>query len=370
MRDQMIQSFKERYASLKGERGDLHLADAVPLPRAPGVAALVIGFALALGRPRRADVFDFLRKQVGAKIAFAPASLRFHDAEGAITVSAALRANPVPVAKSASLNLIPIVAGVEYRDAEGKSWDVIPGKDGPLLVRREAEDVNDILKERILREGTLSVRASNLRTAGRMNLHPGDVVRFYANEEFMKGEVSSVQEDGGASIKAEGGGSFTVSLEQIADVVSLGPASISAYEKEDSEYFSKYYPSESGLASDMSTPPPKKGQIHNPPGSTLQVPSEWPVAAGAVVPVVAAAPAPSTPESNLAAIMRLGTTVSRETMNAAEVHRVHGMLLKAQVEGDWKAVSRFANVLDTFIERSAQQGRRVRITGGGAVVAL
>ncbi len=311
MLSKVTRNWRNRVASMGGERIDLHEADVNVLDR--NTARLLVGFNRDLGAPRTPDVDHFIRASFGGKVVPILESIRVHDAEGALHLLVTLD-RPIMAAAEAGKRGLRQVNPMLFRSASsGEAWTLFDSPEGPQIIREADDDIGEIMAERAERRleagaGPLLLFA-HLRTASRTNPMPGDEVEFYHQGQILDGTISSVGGDRTMTIKAFDGGSYTVPHEALGRVKKLGPQSLSDIQSRTQKYFSQVFPADPTMSRDISqVKPPAPGQIPEP--STSEVPGDMPLPRGAGRQVTtSAAPPPRTAAAREAGVSRARASV-------------------------------------------------------------
>jgi len=301
---QAVATLRQRLASTNGGRGDLYLADAEIL--GPRTARLLVGFATTLGAPKTAEVDAFLHKQFGTRVSASLESIRVFDqtlvrGQGAVSLLVAQNVATIPVAKAAEHKLVPATP-LLFTAATGEKWDMTESQAGPVLMRREAEDLEAILQERMRRQalagGGFGLRFASVDVkAGRANVMAGDEVRIVVDGSILRGVASGDADDeGNVTVKA-GSKSYRVSKEQVVDVVRAGNKSRADASRDTREFFGIVFSGDKSLGKQMAQQisdldPPSLKDIAAAPGPS-SLPKDWPLPKREASTETVATPAPA-----------------------------------------------------------------------------
>jgi hypothetical protein len=277
MLQKVASNYRTRVASLAGERVDLHYADVRVL--SPRVAHVLLGYSAATGTPPTVEVDRFIRAAFGGKVVPILESIRVHDKEGALHLLVAMDSPVVPLAEAKKRGFRQVNPLLFRSAASGETWNVLETETGPMLMRREADDISAIMAEREerRREGSNGrLLFATLRTASRVNPTPGDEFEFYWKGQVLDGTISSVSADRSVTIKAFDGGSYTVPHEALGRSKKVGPQALAEQESYVQKYFSQVFAADPSMAKDIATmTPAAPGQLPEP--SVGEIPKDVPL---------------------------------------------------------------------------------------------
>jgi len=173
-------------------RYDLALADYKVLDKK--TCRLVIAYSLSQPAIGKVEIVKFFNTYLPELSPNCEASL-INTKFGYVSVFASLKKEVKPLSEKNTM--VSVIANLRYIDKDmGKFWEVSKdAQNNPVLQQVVDEDIEKIVKER-KRRMSLTANVSHITmslvTAGVANVMAGDFVKFYYDNSYLKGKVSSV----------------------------------------------------------------------------------------------------------------------------------------------------------------------------------
>jgi hypothetical protein len=256
--ERILKNFNKRMAqevtSTRCGRIDLQMTDFEPV--SPTEATVMLQYSRQSGVPKRTHVAEWVTASFNGLLRVDAESLLHYPDLSAVTAQVRIAGLQMPM-DDKFLGRMMRCGSAEYMDADSQIWEVREGDGGKYLVRKSADNVEQILSERLERvtAGSLhhAPKLAHVVTAGISDPAVGDHVEFLDPKDGMSrkyGKVTKVTSDK-VTISAKGESVTTDKMNLIA-VTKESPQSERERKQIEKEFYQEYYFSgDAGLAAKL-----------------------------------------------------------------------------------------------------------------------
>jgi hypothetical protein len=189
----------------------------------------------------------FVHRHFGGALRVQGETHRMHEHSAAVSLIASMWSERRAYADRRDMIQVGPIQFVERRaDGHPKRdavWEVTRDAEGqPYMKRRTAEDIEAIINERKRRlvGDNRGLCFASVRTAGTLQVGLGDMVRFYADDQTLVGQVIGEQGGGNWEIQTATG-KYRVSRQAVFGLVSRADKNGEVDKNRLKDYFSRAY---------------------------------------------------------------------------------------------------------------------------------
>jgi hypothetical protein len=245
--ERILNNFNKRMAtevtSTRCGRIDLQMTDFDPV--SPTEATVMLEYSRQSGVPKRTQVAEWVTSSFNGLLRADVETLLHYPDLSAVTAQVRVAGLQMPM-DDKFLGRMMRCGSAEYMDADSAVWEVREGDTGKYLVRKSADNIENLLAERLERMKVGSLHhAPKLRhvvTAGISDPNVGDHVEFLDPKDEMArkyGKVTKVTSDK-VTISAKGESITTDKMNLIA-VTKESPQSEKERKQMEKDFYAEYY---------------------------------------------------------------------------------------------------------------------------------
>lgn len=243
--NRILDKFSKRMAEYATEtrcgRVDLKMTDYEML--SPDEGTILLQYIQASGVPKRTQVAEWVTASWKGALRVTGESILHYPDQQLITANVRSTNLQMPMDERFLGRMMRV--GSDYIDADEAIWEVREGDEGKYLVRKTADNVESLLKERLDRMKLGSAhhtpRLAHIVVAGISDPDVGDHVEFLDTKDGMSrkfGKVTKVTGDK-VTISAKGESVTTDRLNLIA-VTKMSPQSEKERKKMEEDFYAEY----------------------------------------------------------------------------------------------------------------------------------
>lgn len=203
-------------------------------------ARVLIGFNPELGIPKRMDVDKFIMASFNGQIRTMLETIELHPENNVITASVFKIPQVIP--EEYATNMVKVGVS-QWQDENNAIWELREKGDARFLARIEAENLDELLKDKEKSTRTASYhkrpRLASLSTVGETSVGVGDKVAFTHHGSVMEGQVLAIN---GNQIKIDANGVTLDTLRpSIMNIVEAAEGDKKMSDQELIDFFTKAY---------------------------------------------------------------------------------------------------------------------------------
>jgi hypothetical protein len=256
--NRILNNFNKRMAqevtTTRCGRIDLQMTDFEP--SSPTEATVMLQYSRQSGVPKRTQVAEWVTSSFNGLLRVEAESLLHYPDLSAVTAQVRIAGLQMPM-DDKFVGRMMRCGSAEYMDSDEAIWEVREGDTGKYLVRKEADNIQQLLEERLERvtAGTLhhAPKLAHVVTAGISDPNVGDHVEFLDPKDEMArkyGKVTKITSDK-VTISAKGESITTDRMNLIA-VTKESPQSEKERKQMEKDFYAEYFFSgDQGLAAKL-----------------------------------------------------------------------------------------------------------------------